>query len=83
MRPEADRIVGALIRIGDAHGKTPAQVAVAWVLAQPGISAAMIGPDAPEHVDENLGGEGWNLTAEDLQQLDELSQWSVNLGQIT
>ena len=83
MTPEADSIVEALVAIGRDHGKTPAQVAVAWVLAQPGISAAMIGPDAPEHVDENLGGVGWTLSDEELQKLDELSRWSVDLGQIT
>lgn len=82
MTPEADRVVEALISIGAERGKTPAQVAVAWVLSRPGISAAMIGPDAPAHVDENLGGVGWELTEEELQRLDEASAWAVHTGQI-
>ena len=49
-----------LIRIGTARGKTPAQVAIALVLSHPEITAAMIGPDSPEQVEENLGGlSGW------------------------
>ena len=40
MSPDADRVVETLIRIGTARGKTPAQVAIAWVLSHPEISAA-------------------------------------------
>ena len=70
-----DRIVQALIDIGQAQGKTPAQVAIAWILANGGVTAPIIGPDLPEHVEEVVGALDVELGAEDLQGLDQLSQW--------
>ena len=77
MSPDADRVVETLMRIGTAQGKTPAQVAIAWILSHPEISAAMIGPDTPEHVEENMGGVGWELTDDERAALDEASTWAL------
>ena len=82
MSPDADRVVETLIRIGTARGKTPAQVAIAWVLSHPEISAAMIGPDSPEQVEENLGGVGWELTDDERAALDETSAWALAGGNV-
>lgn len=68
-----DRVVEVLRKIGEERDKTPAQVAIAWVLSHPEISAAMIGPDLPEHVEENVGGAGWSLSPEERVALDEVS----------
>ena len=70
-----DRIVQGLIDIGQAQGKTPAQVAIAWILANGGVTAPIIGPDLPEHVEEVVGALDVELGAEDLQVLDQHSQW--------
>jgi 1-deoxyxylulose-5-phosphate synthase len=80
MSPEADRVVEALSRIGAERGKTPAQVAIAWILSHPEISAAMIGPDSPDQVDEAIGGIGWELSAEERAALDQVSAWAVGSG---
>ena len=77
MTPDAGSGVETLIRIGTERGKTPAQVAIAWVLSHPEISAAMIGPDSPEQVEENLGGVGWELTDDERAALDEASVWAL------
>jgi aryl-alcohol dehydrogenase-like predicted oxidoreductase len=77
MSPDADRVVETVIRIGAVRGKTPAQVAIAWVLSHPEISAAMIGPDSPEQLEENLGGVGWELTDGERAELDEASVWAL------
>ena len=77
MSPDADRVVETLIRIGTERGKTPVQVAIAWVLSHPEISAAMIGPDSPEQVEENLGGVGWELSDDERGALDEASVWAL------
>ena len=63
-----------LIDIADGRGKTPAQVATAWVLDHPEITSAMIGPDGPEQVDESLGAVGWRLTEEERAILDAASE---------
>ena len=59
MSPDADRVVEELIRIGTERGKTPAQVAIAWVLSHPEISAAMIGPDSEVMARAGRGKSGW------------------------
>jgi aryl-alcohol dehydrogenase-like predicted oxidoreductase len=37
----------------------------------------MIGPDTPEHVEENMGGVGWELTDDERAALDEASTWAL------
>ena len=64
MTPAADRVVATLARLGQERGKTPAQVAIAWILSHPEISAALIGPDQPEHVTETVAAAMWELDRE-------------------
>jgi aryl-alcohol dehydrogenase-like predicted oxidoreductase len=54
-------------------GKTPAQVAIAWVLDHPEVTVAITGGDTIEHLNDNLGGVGWTLDPEMRQRLDEVS----------
>ncbi len=68
------RIVDALREIAAARGKTPAQVALNWLLQQPGVTAPIIGARTLEQLGENLGSVGWALTAEELEQLDAASR---------
>ncbi|HEY3289906.1 MAG TPA: aldo/keto reductase [Anaerolineae bacterium] len=74
MTEHADRIVATLIDVAAHLGKTPAQVAMAWILDHPEISSIIIGPDRPEHVGENLGALGWKLSSEERAILDEVSK---------
>ncbi len=54
-------------------GKTPAQLALAWVLSHPEITVAISGADTVEQLNDNLGGVGWLLPAEVRTKLDEAS----------
>jgi aryl-alcohol dehydrogenase-like predicted oxidoreductase len=74
MTEQADRIVQTLVDIGQRRDKTPGQVAMAWVLDHPEVTSIIIGPDRPEHVDENVGALGWQLTPEERAELDNVSQ---------
>lgn len=65
------QIAGRLAELGQKYGKTAAQTAIAWVLAQPGIFCALTGPSTEEHLIENLGGSGWKIEQEDLAELEE------------
>lgn len=60
---------GVLGEVGRRHGRSPFQVALAWVLAQPGVVAI---PKAvrPEHVEANANVLDLELTAEDLAAID-------------
>jgi diketogulonate reductase-like aldo/keto reductase len=60
---------GRLDAIAARHDATPAQVALAWVLAQPAVIAI---PKAvkPEHVRQNVAASDIRLSADDLAELD-------------
>ena len=76
MSEKCDRIVQKLTEIGRAQDKTPAQVAVAWILVNEDVTAPIIGPDRPEHVEEVVGALEVELGAEELAALDALSEWT-------
>ena len=73
MTERVDGIVQTLIDIGARHDRTPAQVAIAWILDHEEISAPILGADRPEHVDEAFGGLEWQLAPEERVLLDEVS----------
>jgi hypothetical protein len=61
--------------LSQEYAKTPVQIAIAWVLAQPGVVCALTGPSTIPHLEENLGASGWSLASEDL---DELGKFFAN-----
>ena len=67
------KIVDTLIEIGKAHGRSPAQVALKWLLQQPGVTAPIFGARTIEQLDENLGSVGWKLASEEISQLNAAS----------
>ncbi len=56
---------------------THAQVALNWLLCQPGMTAPIIGATSLAQLEENLGAVGWALTAEELARLEEASAFDV------
>ena len=69
-----DRVIETLLDISRRYEKTPAQVAIAWILDHQEISAAIVGADLPEHVDEVLDGLLWSLPSEERILLDQVSE---------
>jgi aryl-alcohol dehydrogenase-like predicted oxidoreductase len=67
------RIVDALHEVSQALGKTPAQVALNWLLRQPGVTAPIMGARSLSQLEDNLGSVGWALPPEQLARLDEAS----------
>jgi aryl-alcohol dehydrogenase-like predicted oxidoreductase len=55
-------------------GATVPQVAIAWLLAQPGVTAPIIGPRTLEQLEDLLPAAGLQLTAE---QVERLGRWTV------
>ena len=64
------RVSEKLAKVGRGYGKTPAQVAIAWVLSQQGTICALTGPSTIGHLEENVGGSDWLLAQEDLKDLE-------------
>ena len=59
----------ALRPVAERHDVTVAAVAVAWVLAWPGVSGAIVGGRAPEQVDGWIGAAGLALSDADLDEI--------------
>jgi aryl-alcohol dehydrogenase-like predicted oxidoreductase len=58
--------------IAESVDLSMAQLAVAWVLQNPNVSAAIIGASRPEQVTENVKAAGVKLPAEVLKQIDDV-----------
>ena len=67
------RVIDNLIEIGKDCGKTPAQIALNWILQQPGITASILGVRTLEQLKENLGCIGWQLSEEEMNKLKKAS----------
>jgi aryl-alcohol dehydrogenase-like predicted oxidoreductase len=70
-----DEILGRvqLLRpVAEQAGLTLAQLAVAWTLQHPAVSAAIIGATRPEQVRENAKASGVRLDPEVLSQIDDI-----------
>jgi len=66
-------IVDTLRAVGEAHGATPAQVGLAYILAKPGVTSAILGPRRDDHLATALGAVDLHLGAEDMRRLDAVS----------
>ncbi len=74
LNPRGHRILAALDAVAARHGATPAQVALAWQMAQPGIVAPIASATSVAQLQELLGAATLVLTAEDRHALDIASQ---------
>src|SRR3954451_10602809 len=64
--------VQGLVPIAQELGLTPAQLAVAWVLQNDNVAAAIIGASRPEQVTENVKASGVTIPQELLGRIDEV-----------
>ena len=72
----ADRnwtILEVLRAVAAEHGRSPAQVALAWTRARPGVGAVVIGASRPAQLDDNLAALDVALTDAQTRRLDEAS----------
>ena len=68
-----------MIEIADKHGKTPAQVALAWLLGKPGVTAPVVGVSRIEQLDQLVAATELQLEPEDVTYLEALYQPVENL----
>ncbi len=72
MRDDVLERVQRLKPIAEEAGLSMAQLAVAWVLQNPGVSAAIIGATRPEQVRDNVRAAGVTLDAELMKRIDDI-----------
>jgi aryl-alcohol dehydrogenase-like predicted oxidoreductase len=67
-------VIEAAVEIGEAHGVSAAQVALAWLLGRPGVTSLVIGARTEEQLADNLAAADLELTADEVARLEELSR---------
>ncbi|MBP8000125.1 MAG: aldo/keto reductase [Chloroflexi bacterium] len=75
MNEQGFTAVDNLETIGQAHEATIAQMAIAWVLANPAVTSAIIGANTIEQWDDTAKGAAIKLAAEDKTTLDKVTAW--------
>lgn len=66
-------VVDALTEVAEKHRATPAQVALAWLLAQPGVTAPIASATSDKHLDDLVAGAELHLDHASLQHLSDVS----------
>jgi aryl-alcohol dehydrogenase (NADP+) len=64
-------VVDRLTEIAQHKGAKNAQVALAWMLSRPGVSAPIIGVSKPDHLDDAVAALTLKLDAEEIKALEE------------
>ncbi|MBF2066039.1 MAG: aldo/keto reductase [Calothrix sp. C42_A2020_038] len=73
-------VLNLLRQLGEKYGRTPAQVALNWLICQ-GNVIPIAGAKTAEQVVQNAGALGWRLNENEVGELDELTQrWKVSNG---
>jgi aryl-alcohol dehydrogenase-like predicted oxidoreductase len=73
-KERAYNVVEVMQSVAEAHEATVPQVALAWLLHQSVVTSVIIGSKRMEQLEDNLKAVDLTLTAEELTQLDEVSQ---------
>lgn len=73
LNPRGLRILAALDDVAASHTATPAQVALAWLIARPGITAPIVSATRVEQLHDVLAAARLQLSAQDIAQLDAAS----------
>lgn len=68
------RVVEEVDALAQARGASHAQVALAWLRAQPAVSSVILGARTLEQLEDNLGAAALELTPEELSRLSAVSQ---------
>ncbi|HBK47628.1 MAG TPA: alcohol dehydrogenase, partial [Xanthomonadaceae bacterium] len=73
LNPRGLRILAALDDIAAKHSATPAQIALAWLIARPGVAAPIASATSVEQLRDILAAATLSLSADDVAQLDAAS----------
>jgi aryl-alcohol dehydrogenase-like predicted oxidoreductase len=65
------KVIDVLLAVAGEIDKTPAQVALNWLLQRPGVTAPIIGVRTMAHLENNLGATGWALNEAQMARLTE------------
>ncbi len=69
-RPADQRVLDALQGVAKARGEAPAQVAIAWMLSKPAVTAPILGVTKAHHLDDPIKAVDNPLSAEEIALLE-------------
>ena len=67
-------VIDVAVEIGEAHGVSAAQVALAWLLRRPGVCSLIVGARTDEQLADNLAAASLELSDEEHARLEEVSR---------
>jgi aryl-alcohol dehydrogenase-like predicted oxidoreductase len=79
-RPEDYDVIDRLRAMADDRGLPPAQVALAWLLHKPGVTAPIVGATKPGHLEDALAAAELRLSPAEIARLEEPYQPHPILG---
>ena len=71
------KLVELLREIGNRHGRTPGEVAIAWTLRHPAVTAAIVGVRSAAHVGGVIGAATFRLSAEEVGEIERFMAGNV------
>ncbi len=69
-RKADEAVIDAVAAVAAERGVAPAEVAVAWLLAQPGVTAPIVGATKASHLEDSVKAVGSRLTPEETAKLE-------------
>ena len=75
MNEQGFAAVDKLEEIGRSHDATIAQTAIAWILAKPAVSSAIIGANTTAQLQDTVQGADLRLSIEEIEALDATTAW--------
>jgi aryl-alcohol dehydrogenase-like predicted oxidoreductase len=63
-------LVEKLREIGERHGRSPAEVAIAWTLRHPAVTAAIVGGRRPDQVDGTIEAAEFRLSEDEIEEIE-------------
>jgi aryl-alcohol dehydrogenase-like predicted oxidoreductase len=70
-------IVESLIRFCQSRGRTLLELAISWLAVEPVVASVIAGATSPEQVKANAAGGRWQLSADELSEVDQLVSHSA------
>jgi aryl-alcohol dehydrogenase-like predicted oxidoreductase len=75
---KCNKVIDTLREIAAGRGVSVGEVSINWVLAQKGITSALIGTTKPENLVRNVAAADWELSAEELTMIND--SYRKNMG---
>jgi 1-deoxyxylulose-5-phosphate synthase len=73
---QGNAAIARLEAIGQAHGKSVPQTALAWMLSNPAITSPIVGANTVAQLNDSLGAVSYRLSKEEVDELNAITAWN-------